>query len=1248
MTPRCTTLGPRFVGDPVDVVTGEVRDLATDFSLHGERHTFHWNRYYSSVRASEDRGIGRGHRHALDWCLHADLDGLTLRGPEDPVAFPGLWEDGAEAIRDGWRLERVSETVFRVRRSGEDVLELVRDAPGATEARLSRVLRPEGGETQLQYQALREGYRLVGVRDSEGWVLRLEWRRDHLVEVQAHGTFGVFAAVRYEYDEAGHLLAVWDARGHVFRWSYDEFHRVVRRADQRGNAYVFRYDGRGRCVRAAGEDGHDAVSFVYLPDVCETRVEHESDGGRWIYRYEPSGNLLEIAAPGGGTRQFVYDEEGQQTGEIDLQGDLWTLVRDAAGKVSGKLDPLGYRREANEDPIDPEVNPFLDEYAACPLTQEQGELLGTEFELPKDTVFAGVVPEALRAVLWTQGEAGVVSEVRDAEGLLLRKERRYADGRVLTRSYAYDLAGNLVRLRDFDGGEWRFEIGKWNHMVGYHAPTGGEFRIARSKTHRIVRFEDPGGTVTEYDWDPCGRLVGVHRHGALRERYVHDEKGRFVELRNGAGERLVEYERGALDALMARRTRDGVEERLERDERGRIVAATSSTPWSAPCSVVLEHDEWFHRLRDERDGAGVRHEYRLGRLVQTEVRVAGRVLEIRYVREGRDTLRIEDPTGGVHHVRRVAPGVVLREAANGTSELHQYDERGLCLARASVGRTGGWRRRFVLSGEGDLWERQDDRRGMTWHEYDAGHRLVASHREGVPVERYTYDLANNLRSQPGLSEGLREDAVGPYGKLEHGPVVALSRGNRLLGANGDRFEYDDRHHMVRRTGSWGSVRYVRDDLGRLRRIERTGSAEAQARVVWEAEYDALGRRIRKSVHGVAGVERWEFFWDDDRLAAEQLPDGRLRVYVYVDALALVPMLAVEYASANAEAGAGAVYLLQTDHRGAVERVEDGSGQVVWEAVVRPFGEATVLTGRGFHQPFRLVGQYHDEETGLSVTRFRYWSSELGRFLESDPIGLGGGTNLYAWPGCPLVDGDPLGLGPGDPPGLGSPPCTQCTAEQKCPTCRGEEPTALADKGRGQEVAPGTAKSPAETGEEKRARLAAKIEKRQQEALARERAWQERDAELKRQQQEKSRKDNKVAAEAERFSLAEAKKDPELDPTRDVIEGEEALLRHFGRAGEEKIKMPEYGYYRKDGTLVLKEVKNQNHPDVGHAVKKFEDAAKLDPYGKHEYTLEIPQDARNFDDPTYYIENGTLHRDGMQVLVKGQPVNVVKQPFPRPS
>ena len=52
--------------------------------------------------------------------------------------------------------------------------------------------------------------------------------------------------------------------------------------------------------------------------------------------------------------------------------------------------------------------------------------------------------------------------------------------------------------------------------------------------------------------------------------------------------------------------------------------------------------------------------------------------------------------------------------------------------------------------------------------------------------------------------------------------VALSRGNKLYRANGDRFHYDARDHVVGREGSWGRVTYVRDGLGRLRRIAYTG------------------------------------------------------------------------------------------------------------------------------------------------------------------------------------------------------------------------------------------------------------------------------------------------------------------------------------------------------------------------------------------------------------------------------------------
>ena len=64
---------------------------------------------------------------------------------------------------------------------------------------------------------------------------------------------------------------------------------------------------------------------------------------------------------------------------------------------------------------------------------------------------------------------------------------------------------------------------------------------------------------------------------------------------------------------------------------------------------------------------------------------------------------------------------------------------------------------------------------------------------------------------------------------------------------------------------------------------------------------------------------------------------------------------------------------------------------------------------GAHQPFRLQNQYFDEETGLHYNLMRYYEPEAGRFVNQDPIGLAGGSNLYQF--VPNVLGwiDPLGL-----------------------------------------------------------------------------------------------------------------------------------------------------------------------------------------------------------------------------------------------
>ena len=289
--------------------------------------------------------------------------------------------------------------------------------------------------------------------------------------------------------------------------------------------------------------------------------------------------------------------------------------------------------------------------------------------------------------------------------------------------------------------------------------------------------------------------------------------------------------------------------------------------------------------------------------------------------------------------------------------------------------------------------------------------------------RYDYDTFGSL-SGAVYGDGSRQwrnpDAMGNVYDSPDRTDRSYGRGGQLREDKKWRYYYDSHGNLVlktmRRSGpsletgmrdeflAWqsGDYAYTWQGNGMLRSVTRPDGKTIMFR------YDALGRRIEKVFDGRV----YRYLWDGDVILHEwdyaeadrpntvvtetgevtldrPEPVENLITWVY-DSDSYVP---------TAKIVGDRHYSIVSDYIGRPVQAYDDKGNVVWQVDYDIYGNLRNLHGNRKFIPFRQLGQYEDEETGLYYNRFRYYDPRIGNYISQDPIRLAGNNpTLYGYVG----------------------------------------------------------------------------------------------------------------------------------------------------------------------------------------------------------------------------------------------------------
>lgn len=993
-------------------------------------------------------------------------------------------------LHGGWRLTEIANRHgYRTRYAwGElDVVSTIRDSAGRCYVLVYGRCAPIAAEDR--------GLRLLGVAlaGADPAAQNFDPARDD-----------VDWLVRYDYSAAGDLVAVRDSGGEVVRRFAWEAHRLVAHSVPGGPEIRYRWDAQQRVVEQA-ESGGLTRHFHYHADHTEVqdslgrreRYHFRGEGGerRWTAHERADGSRVE----------FGYDALGRQISTTDALGRRHFLRRDGEGRIVGEDGPavVSWQAELDADGLAVEVASSDGrrrrferdaQGRVCRVTEADGATTHYRYDDAR-------LPDRVTASIDGAGRE------RRLEWNALGQLVRHTDCSGHATHWQYDDAGRLLSITDALGATTRYAYDRRGRHVATVLPDGTRYDYGRDGAGRRTRFgsgnaavshewdelgrvqcaRNPAGHERRFEYDPAGRLIALINENGARSEFAYDVMDRLVR-ETGFDGRCRDYHYDLSGELT------GVDEagatwRLQRDEAGRVHTAE----YRAGAAVVSrERYAWndagqLLRVANENAEVQIRYDAAGRRVGETQQHADGWCYSVAHSHDAEGLLQSsrydQAPlaqwrnygSGHVHGLRLGGLALDLerdplhRESARSLwavdaggqagAPLHQamreYDAQGRLARQRSVLAGVDEDLHHIYDAGGRLREIRSGEAVVTRYDADAAGRLVAIRQDGK-ICNFHYDAAGN-RIDPGRLAPRPEEDWSALVQANHSnaafnllarqhtataPRAAVWPDNRITEFDDICDRYDAAGNLVERLCSDGErLRLAYDPAHRLVHLLRTTAAGRRIEA-WYA-YDALSRRIRKTVRENGQDVITRYGWDGDRLVAEET--GAQRRTIIYEPHGFVPLARVEQRMAaldetgaeeepaqglqslqallagldeipaalqgelQAEEQAPQISFFQSDHLGTPRRLVDLRGTLRWQAQTDAWQAVTAESG-STDQPIRFQGQWHDAESGLHYNRHRYYDPRLGRYITQDPSGLAGGMNPYAYvDAAPQRFIDPLGL-----------------------------------------------------------------------------------------------------------------------------------------------------------------------------------------------------------------------------------------------